>query len=328
MDLREKRIYIAGSSGMVGSALAARLNQNGYQHLVTRRSDELDLRRQSAVEEFFDTERPEMVVIAAAKVGGILANSTYRAEFIYDNISIVANLIEASRRHKVEKLIYLGSSCIYPRMCPQPMREEYLLTGPLEETNEPYAIAKIAGVKLCENYFRQYGCNFYSVMPTNLYGANDNFDLQTSHVIPALMRKFHQAKIGRSPSVSVWGSGDPKREFMFVNDLAEALEFLLTNIDIEQVRAGGTYHLNIGTGTDLTIRELAERVAKTVGFRGSIEFDSSKPDGTPRKLLDVTKIRELGWSYSTDLSDGLVETYRWFLDNVANSFSGNAKLGR
>lgn len=328
MDLREKKIYIAGSSGMVGSALTARLHQNGYQHVVTRRSDELDLRTQSAVEEFFKTERPQIVVIAAAKVGGILANSTYRAEFIYDNVSIVANLVEASRRHEVEKLIYLGSSCIYPRMCPQPMREEYLLTGPLEETNEPYAIAKIAGVKLCESYFRQYGCNFYSVMPTNLYGPNDNFDLQTSHVIPALMRKFHEAKIVRSPSVSVWGSGDPKREFMFVDDLAEALEFLLTDIDIEQVRAGGTYHLNIGTGTDLTIRELAELVARTVGFDGSIEFDPSKPDGTPRKLLDVSKVRELGWSYSTELGDGLIETYRWFLDNVANAFSGNAALHR
>jgi len=315
MPAINKKIYIAGSGGMVGRALAARLLNAGYSDLLLPNSQEVDLRRQAEVEEFFERQTPEIVVIAAATVGGILANSTFRGKFIYNNISIVTNLVETSRRCGVEKLLFLGSSCIYPKMCPQPIREDYLLTGPLEETNEPYAIAKIAGVKLCENYYREYGSNFYSVMPTNLYGPNDNFNLETSHVIPALIRKFHQAKISSLASVSVWGTGGPKREFMFVDDLADALQFLIENVDAFDLDSAGTYHLNAGTGKDLTIKQLAELVAITVGYEGDIQFDLTKPDGTPQKLLDVTRMKSLGWSYSTELEHGLSQTYEWFLAN-------------
>jgi GDP-L-fucose synthase len=303
---------------MVGSALVSNLQQSGYENIILRSSAELDLRRQAEVEEFFALEVPEIAIIAAAKVGGILANDRYRAEFLYDNLAISANIIEAARRTGVEKLIYLGSSCIYPRDCAQPMKEEYLLTGSLEQTNEPYAIAKIAGLKLCENYHRQYGCNFYSAMPTNLYGVNDNFDLDTSHVVPALIRKFHEAKLSGSSTVNVWGTGTPRREFMFVDDLADALVFMLENVNADDLERDSIYHINAGTGSDVSIRELAETIGRIVGFDGTLEFDTSKPDGTPRKLLDVTRLHQLGWSHKTELEDGLRSTYEWFTKLIAD----------
>lgn len=283
---------------MVGSAIVRKLISSGYENIITRTSADLDLRSQAAVNTFFEKEQPEFVFLAAAKVGGIVANNTYRAEFLYDNLQIQNNVIHASYINKVSKLLFLGSSCIYPKMCPQPIKEEYLLTGELEQTNEPYAIAKIAGLKMCESYKRQYGCNFISAMPTNLYGPNDNYDLKNSHVLPALIRKFHEAKMEGRASVEIWGSGSPRREFLHVDDLAAASLFLMLNYD-------GLLHLNIGTGEDISIRDLAMLVKKIIGFNGELTFDASKPDGTPRKLLDVSNIHKAGWRHSINLEEGI-----------------------
>jgi len=320
MNYKDKKIYIAGHNGMVGSAILRVLKLEGYSNFVLRTSRELDLRNQRAVNDFFEAEKPEIVIIAAAKVGGIFANNKYRAEFIYDNLMIETNIIHASYINNVEKLIFLGSSCIYPKLAPQPLKEEYLLSGYLEYTNEPYAIAKIAGIKLCENYYRQYGCNFYSVMPTNLYGPNDNFDLETSHVLPALIRKFHegkeQLKIQNSKGrgeVVLWGTGKPRREFLYVDDLADAILFLMNTINAKDIYEQGISHLNIGTGEDLTISELAELIKKITGYEGEINYDKSMPDGTPQKLLDVTRIHNLGWKHKTSLEEGIKKTYEWFL---------------
>lgn len=311
-----KKIYLAGHTGMVGSAILGKLRKNNYKNIIVKNYPGLDLTNQAETEKFFFSEKPEIVILAAAKVGGILANNTYRAEFIYDNLMIEANVIHSAYKNKVEKLIFLGSSCIYPKLAPQPLKEEYLLSDFLEFTNEPYAIAKIAGIKLCENYYRQYHCNFYSVMPTNLYGPNDNFDLQTSHVLPALIRKFHEAKEKREKQVTVWGSGNPLREFLFVEDLADAILFLLENVNAKDLYDKNISHINIGTGKDLSINELAKLIADVVGFEGEIVHDTSKPDGTPRKLMDVTRINKLGWNYKTGLQDGIEKTYKWFLDNL------------
>lgn len=302
---------------MVGSAILRNLESSGYKNIITRKHRELDLVQQDQVENFFFSEKPECVIIAAAKVGGILANNTYRAEFIYKNLMIEANLINAAYNSGVEKLIFLGSSCIYPKLAPQPLKEEYLLSDYLEFTNEPYAIAKIAGIKLCESYYRQYGTNFFSAMPTNLYGPFDNFNLETSHVLPALIRKFHEAKTPQAEnnSVKLWGTGKPKREFLYVEDLAEAIRFLLENVEAKDLYEKGISQLNIGTGEDLTIRELAKIISEVVGFNGSIDYDDSKPDGTPRKLMDVSRIHNLGWKHSTSLKDGIEKTYNWFLEN-------------
>lgn len=291
---------------MVGGAILRKLQQLGYVNIVMRTSGELDLRNQSAVKSFFETEKPDYVFLAAAKVGGILANNTYRAEFIYDNLVMETNIIHAAYETGVKKLMFLGSSCIYPKLAPQPLKEEYLLTGLLEATNEPYAIAKIAGIKLCEAYRDQYGCNFISVMPTNLYGIGDNYHPDNSHVLPALIRRFHEAKLNNSPSVTVWGTGSPKREFLYADDLAEACVFLMENYD-------GRELVNIGTGEDLTIKELAETVKRIVGYTGDLLFDTSKPDGTPRKLMDVSKLAGLGWKYSTSLEEGVKNAYDDFL---------------
>ncbi|HNR69525.1 MAG TPA: GDP-L-fucose synthase [bacterium] len=315
MNLSDKKIYIAGHTGLVGSALMRLFSAQGCSRIITRAFAELDLRRQQDVEAFFDQERPEVVVIAAAKVGGILANDTYRAEFIYDNLLIAANLIHSAYQYGVEKLLFLGSSCIYPKLAPQPLKEEYLLTGPLEQTNEPYAVAKIAGLKLCENYYRQYGCNFLSLMPTNLYGPADNFDLETSHVLPALIRKFHEAKIGRLPSVQIWGSGRSRREFLFVDDLADAIMFVLQNVQARDLYSQGISHFNVGTGEDLAVKELAEVIAEVVGYDGELIYDRTKPDGTPQKLLDVTRMHKLGWQHRIPLRDGIARTYRWYTEH-------------
>ncbi len=315
MNLSDKKIYIAGHTGLVGSALMRLFSAQGCSRIITRTFAELDLRRQQDVEAFFDQERPEVVVIAAAKVGGILANDTYRAEFIYDNLLIAANIIHSAYKYKVEKLLFLGSSCIYPKLAPQPLKEEYLLSGELEQTNEPYAIAKIAGLKLCENYYRQYGCNFLSLMPTNLYGPADNFDLETSHVLPALMRKFHEAKIGRLPSVQIWGSGRSRREFLFVDDLADAIAFVLQNVQARDLYSQGISHFNVGTGEDLAVKELAQVIAEVVGYDGELIYDRTKPDGTPQKLLDVTRMHELGWQHRIPLRDGIARTYRWYTEH-------------
>lgn len=292
------KIYVAGHRGMVGSALLRLLAHNGYTNLVTRTSAELDLREQAAVARFFDEQKPEYVLLAAAKVGGIHANNTYRADFLYDNLMIEANVLHESCRHAVRKLLYLGSSCIYPKLAPQPIREEYILSGPLEVTNEPYAISKIAGVKLCEAYRDQHGCNFITAMPTNLYGPNDNYDLESSHVMAALLRKFIEAVHLQLPRVEVWGTGTPRREFLHVDDLAEACLFLMDHYDERTP-------VNVGTGTDLTIQELAELIAELVGFTGEIHFDFSRPDGTMRKVLDVSKIHALGWRHRISLPAGL-----------------------
>ncbi len=265
------------------------------------------------MDDFIENEKPEIVIIAAAKVGGILANNTYRADFIYDNLMIEANIINAAYKNNVEKLIFLGSSCIYPKLAQQPLKEEYLLSGFLEATNEPYAIAKIAGIKLCENFYRQYGGNFYSVMPTNLYGPYDNFDLETSHVLPAFIRKFHEAKVNNQESVTIWGSGKPMREFLYVEDLADAILFLMENIDANDLYGKDISHINIGSGKDITIDGLAKLIAEVIGFKGKIIHDASKPDGTPRKLMDVSRINQLGWKYKTELREGLIKTYEWFL---------------
>jgi len=309
---KNSKIYIAGHTGMVGSALVRKFTSEGLTSIVTRTLKELDLRRQTDVEKFFEQERPEVVIIAAAKVGGILANNTYRAEFIYDNLMIETNLIHSSYLYGVKKLIFLGSSCIYPRDCPQPMKEEYLLTSPLEPTNEPYAVAKIAGIKMCENYYRQYGCNFFSVMPTNLYGPNDNFDLENSHVLPALIRKFHEAKVNNAKFVEVWGSGKPKREFMYVDDLADAVFFTMRNVDSEKVFNFGITHINIGTGADISINELAILVKEITNYQGTIKYNSSKPDGMPEKKLDVSRLNKIGWKYNTELYNGIAKTYNWY----------------
>jgi len=302
------KIYLAGHDGLVGAAIRRRLEQAGYQQIITRSFKELDLRRQEATEDFFTRERLDYVFLAAAKVGGIVANNSYPAEFIYDNLLIEANIINAAYRTGVKKLLFLGSSCIYPKFAPQPMTEDSLLTGILEPTNEPYAIAKIAGIKMCQAYRRQYGCNFISVMPTNLYGPGDNFDLETSHVVPAMLRKFHEAKIREDQTVTLWGTGTPRREFLYVNDLADACIFLMNHYDEPEI-------INIGVGKDISIKELAEMIQKIVDFKGEIIWDTSKPDGTPRKLLDVGNLSRLGWQAKVDLEAGLAETYRWYCEN-------------
>lgn len=312
MISREARIYVAGHRGLVGSAIVRRLEGAGFPNLILRTSQELDLRDQARVKEFFEREKPEYVFLAAARVGGILANMTYPAHFIYDNLMIQSNVIHQAFKTEVKKLLFLGSSCIYPKFAPQPIKEEYLLTGPLEPTNEPYAVAKIAGIKMCQAYNRQYGTNFICAMPTNLYGPNDNFDLETSHVIPALIRKFHEAKISGAKSVVVWGTGTPRREFLYVDDLADACLFLMENCDAQHAEI-----INVGTGEDITIKELAEMIKNIVGFNGEIIFDPSKPDGTPRKLLDISLIKKLGWRPKTTLEEGLLKTYRVFLENQA-----------
>ena len=299
---KNDKIYVAGHRGMVGSAIVRRLQKEGYNNLVTRTSDQLDLRNREAVARFFESEKPDYVFLAAAKVGGIVANNTYRADFIYDNLTIQNNLIHQSFLHKVTKLAFLGSSCIYPKLAPQPLSEESLLTGLLEATNEPYAIAKIAGIKMCDAYRAQYGCNFISLMPTNLYGPNDNYDLEKSHVLPALIRKFHTAKEQGLPEVVIWGTGTPLREFLHVDDLADACLFLMNTYN----EAG---LINVGTGTDLSIKDLAMLVAKIVDYQGRLIFDTSKPDGTPRKLMDVSKLTNLGWQAKIDLEQGIKMTY-------------------
>jgi GDP-L-fucose synthase len=299
---KTSKIYVAGHRGMVGSALVRKLEQEGFTNIVARSSQELDLRRQEQVKAFFESEKPDYVFLAAAKVGGILANNTYRAEFLYDNLIMEANVIDAAHRNGVQKLMFLGSSCIYPKMAPQPLKEDYLLTGLLEQTNEPYAIAKIAGIKLCDAYRAQYGCNFVSVMPTNLYGPNDNYHPENSHVLPALIRKFHEAKHNNAPFVTLWGTGLPLREFLHVDDLADACFYLMQH-----------YHepglVNIGVGEDLSILELAKLVQKIVGYEGTIQHDLSKPDGTPRKLMDVSKLHSLGWKAKIGLEEGIRAVY-------------------
>jgi GDP-L-fucose synthase len=315
MMKKTDKIYVAGHTGMVGSAIVNTLTDQGFTNLVHRSSKELDLRDQTAVENFFSQEKPNYVFLAAAKVGGIIANNTYRADFLYDNLAIVSNIIHAAHKNAVTKLLFLGSSCIYPKMAPQPIKEEYLLTGPLEETNEPYAIAKIAGIKLCETYRQQYGANFISVMPTNLYGKNDNYHPENSHVLPALIRRFNEAKEQGLNKVVIWGSGNPLREFLFADDLADACIFLMENYNEKEI-------INIGCGTDISIKELAELISEITGFTGELVFDTTKPDGTPRKLLDVTKLNTLGWHYKTGLKEGIRIAYRDFLQKHELSDAG------
>ena len=305
---KNSKIYLAGHRGLVGSAISRKLRAEGYNNLVLKTKDELDLMDQSAVALFFKKTKPEYVFLAAAKVGGILANNTYPAQFIYENLQIQNNIIHQSYLNGVKKLLFLGSSCIYPRECPQPIKEEYLLTGPLEPTNEPYALAKIAGLKMCQSYNRQYGTNFISVMPTNLYGPNDNFDLDDSHVLPALIRKFHEGKINSSPTVVVWGTGSPKREFLHIDDLADACVFLMNNYNDSEI-------INIGTGVDITIKKLAELIKNIIDYKGEINWDTTKLDGTPRKLLDVSKVESLGWRHKIGLETGIKMTYEWYLKN-------------
>ena len=306
---KNSKIYIAGHNGMVGSAITAKLRENGFDNLLLKSSKELDLRNQQAVADFFEREKPDYVFLAAAKVGGIIANNTYRADFLYDNLVMECNIIHSAYVTGVKKLMFLGSSCIYPKLAPQPLKEEYLLTGPLEYTNEPYAVAKIAGIKLCENYRDQYGCNFISVMPTNLYGTGDNYHPTNSHVLPAMIRKFHEAKINGEKTVTIWGTGSPKREFLYADDLAEACLFLMENYNEKEF-------INVGTGEDLSIAELANLVKEVVGFEGELAFDTSKPDGTPRKLMDVSKLHNLGWKHRTALADGILLAYRDFTDKL------------
>lgn len=306
---KDSKIYIAGHRGMVGGAIKRALEKQGFTNLVCRTSSELDLIRQQDVEDFFVSEKPEYVFLAAAKVGGIVANNTYRADFIYQNLMIESNIIHAAHVNDVKKLLFLGSSCIYPKLAPQPLKESYLLTGKLEETNEPYAIAKIAGIKLCEGYRDQYGSNFISAMPTNLYGIGDNYHPKNSHVLPALIRRFHEAKEENAPSVTIWGSGTPKREFLFADDLAEACLYLMEHYNEKEL-------VNIGTGEDLSILELAELVKKTVGYEGEILLDKSKPDGTPRKLMDVSKLHSTGWKHTVELPEGIALAYQDFLKNA------------
>ena len=303
---KNAKIYIAGHRGMVGSAILRKLQAEGYTNFVFRTHDEMDLCDQAAVDQFFAAEKPEYVFLAAAKVGGILANNTYRAEFIYSNIAVQTNIIHSSYEHGVKKLMCLGSSCIYPRQAPQPLKEEYLLTGVLEPTNEPYAIAKIVGIKMCEAYYDQYGCNFISVMPTNLYGPNDNYDPNNSHVMAALIRRIHEAKLNQAPEVVVWGSGTPRREFLYVDDMAEACVMLMKSYDAKQF-------LNIGTGHDVSIKELAELISKVIGYEGQLTWDHTKPDGMMRKLMDVSKLHALGWHHTIELEDGIRKAYEDFL---------------
>jgi len=311
---KNSKIYIAGHRGMVGSAIYRKLQKEGYTNIITRSSSELDLRIQSDVAEFFEQEKPEYVFLAAAKVGGIVANNTYRADFLYENLQIQNNIIHSSYLNGVKKLMFLGSSCIYPKLAPQPLKEDYLLTGLLENTNEPYAIAKIAGIKMCDAYRLQYGCNYISVMPTNLYGYNDNYHPQNSHVLPALIRRFHEAKINNVPDVTIWGTGTPKREFLFADDLAEACYYLMQNYNEEGL-------VNIGTGEDISIKDLALLIKDIIGYEGGIKFDSSKPDGTPRKLMDVSKLHSEGWHHKIELSDGIKLAYEDFLAHQANLVS-------
>lgn len=303
------KIFIAGHNGLVGSAIKRELEAQGYSNIITATRKELDLLDESKVFDFFEKEKPRYVLIAAAKVGGIMANSQFPADFLFQNLKIELNLIEASHKFNVEKVLFLGSSCIYPKLCPQPIIEEYLLTSQLEPTNEPYAIAKIAGIKLCQAYNKQYNkTKFISAMPTNLYGINDNFDLNSSHVLPAMIRKFHEAKENKNPSVTLWGTGSPMREFLFVDDLANACVFLMNNYEED-------IWINVGTGVDVTIKELAEKIKEVVGFEGEIIWDTTKPDGTPRKLLNIDKIKNLGWNPKTSLDEGIRKTYSWYLEN-------------
>jgi len=307
---QQARVFVAGHRGLVGGALCRKLHQEGFRNILVRSRSELDLTDQVATSKFFAREKPEYVLLAAAKVGGIVANDTAPADFIRDNLLIQSNVIDAAYRVGIKKLLFLGSSCIYPKLCPQPIKEEYLLSGPLEPTNEAYAIAKIAGIRMCQAYNRQYGTNFISVMPTNLYGPGDNFDLTSSHVLPALIRKFHEATVSGASVVTIWGTGGPRREFLHVDDLADACLFLLQNYDDSEV-------INVGVGEDLTIRELAELISDVVGFRGELVYDRSKPDGTPRKLLDVSRLRALGWSSRIGLREGIEQSYRWYREKVA-----------
>ncbi|MBN1683769.1 MAG: GDP-L-fucose synthase [Tissierellales bacterium] len=303
---KNSKIYVAGHRGMVGSAIVRNLEAKGYTNIIGKASKELNLMRQDEVEQFFEVEKPEYVFLAAAKVGGIHTNNTYPAEFIYNNLMIESNIIHSAYKYGVKKLLFLGSSCIYPKMAPQPIKEEYLLTGSLEPTNEAYAIAKIAGIELCKFYRRQYGCDFISAMPTNLYGINDNFDLETSHVMPALIRKFHEAKINGDKEVVMWGTGKPKREFLYVDDLADACVHLMNHYSDET-------HVNVGTGVDVEIGELAQIIKEVIGYEGEIANDLSKPDGTPRKLLDVSLLESTGWKYSTKLEEGIAKVYSWYI---------------
>jgi GDP-L-fucose synthase len=307
---KNAKIYIAGHRGMVGSAIFRKLQKEGFTNIVTRTSSQLDLRTQQDVADFFEQEKPDYVFLAAAKVGGIVANNTYRAQFLYENLQIQNNIIHSSYLNGVKKLMFLGSSCIYPKMAPQPLKEEYLLTGPLEPTNEPYAIAKIAGIKMCDAYRAQYGCNYISVMPTNLYGYNDNYHPENSHVLPALIRRFHEAKVQGSPDVTIWGTGSPKREFLFADDLAEACYYLMQNYNEEGL-------VNIGTGEDISIKDLAMLIKDIIGYEGEIKFDTSKPDGTPRKLMDVTKLHSKGWKHTIELAEGIRLAYQDFLSHAA-----------
>jgi GDP-L-fucose synthase len=306
---KDSKIYIAGHRGMVGSAIQRKLQSEGFTNFITRTSKELDLTNQQAVADFFASEKPDYVFLAAAKVGGIVANNTYRADFIYENLMIESNVIHHSYLNKIKKLLFLGSSCIYPKMAPQPLKEDYLLTGVLEQTNEPYAIAKIAGIKMCDAYRSQYGCNFISVMPTNLYGPNDNYDLNNSHVLPALIRKFHTAKKDKLSSVEIWGTGSPMREFLHANDLADACYYLMQNYN----EAG---LVNIGVGNDISIKDLALLVKKIVGFEGELKFDTGKPDGTPRKLMDVGKLHSFGWKHKIELEEGIAAVYAEVKDKL------------
>jgi GDP-L-fucose synthase len=311
---KDSKIFVAGHDGMVGSALVSMLKNKGYHNILTRKHHTLDLTIQKKVNSFFREERPEYVFDAAAKVGGISANDNFRAQFIYENLMIQNNLIHSAFKMGVKKFLFLGSSCIYPKYAPQPMKEDCLLTGTLEPTNEPYAIAKIAGIKMCENYFRQYGANFISVMPTNLYGPNDNFNLETSHVLPALIRKLYEAKISKNRDVILWGTGNPKREFLFIDDMASACIHIMETVDAKQLYDEFRLsHINIGTGEDLSINDLAVMISKIVGFFGKLSFDDSMPDGTPRKLLDVSLIQRLGWHHNIGLEDGIRKTYEWYL---------------
>jgi GDP-L-fucose synthase len=315
---KNRKIYVAGHTGMVGSAIVRNLESKGYDNLVFTPSLEYNLTNQQQVIDFFSKEHPDYVINAAAKVGGILANNTYRAQFIYENMMIQNNLIHAAHEHKVKKLLFLGSSCIYPKFAPQPMKEEHLLTGELEYTNEPYAIAKISGIKMCESYFRQYGDNFISVMPTNLYGPNDNFDLTSSHVLPALIRKFHEAKEGKEDFVEIWGTGKPKREFLYVDDLADACVYFLEKLNADELyNEMKISHINIGFGEDLSIAELANIIANIVGYKGEIRYDSSKPDGMLKKLLDISRLKDLGWQHTTSLDKGIDTAYKWFMENIS-----------
>lgn len=306
---KTSKIFVAGHRGLVGSAIVRALVASGHTNIIKKNRDELDLLDQKAVADFFATEKPEYVFDAAAKVGGILANKEHPAEFIHQNLVIQNNIIHNAYLNGVKKLVFLGSSCIYPKLSPQPIKEEYLLTGPLEPTNDAYAIAKIAGIMMCQSYNKQYGTNFISLMPTNLYGPNDNFDLQSSHVLPALIRKFHEAKENGAPNVTLWGSGSPMREFLHVDDLADAAVFLMQKYD-------GSEIVNVGTGEDVTIKELAELIRDAVGYKGELLWDTEKPDGTPRKLLDVSRLHDLGWKHRIELQRGIQDTYQWYLDNI------------